>query len=165
MLTYLLTYLRPFSFAVCSDPTIHTREECTGPSGVHGTGYRRLELAVGVDAAAGAGYRVQGTGYRVQAPPVPLSAGDAWQPAGYRVQGTGWQPAGYRVQGRELKGGSSSQSVGGELVWGNPQFGSFDDFGQAMLILLVLSSGDLLTYLLTYLFTYLPTYLPTYLLR
>ena len=47
------------------------------------------------------------------------------------------------IPGRLLKGGASGgEEVGGERTWSNPAFGSFDDFGQAMLILLVMSSGD-----------------------
>ena len=46
-----------------------------------------------------------------------------------------------KVSGRRLKGGGGL-SAGGNNTWGNPVFGSFDDFGQSMLLLLVLSSGD-----------------------
>ena len=48
-----------------------------------------------------------------------------------------------RVPGRMLKGGGAGgEEAGGEREWSNPPFGSFDDFGQAMLLLIVMSSGD-----------------------
>ena len=46
-------------------------------------------------------------------------------------------------RGRELKGSDGETDLGaGVREWGNPEFGSFDDFGQAMLLLLVMSTGD-----------------------
>jgi hypothetical protein len=46
--------------------------------------------------------------------------------------------------GRALRagGGQATSQGSSELVWANPAFGSFDDFGQSMLLLLILSSGD-----------------------
>ena len=46
-----------------------------------------------------------------------------------------------RRRGRALKGGGTGDGTG-ERIWRNPAFGSFDDFGSAMLLLLVMSSGD-----------------------
>ena len=42
---------------------------------------------------------------------------------------------------RELKGAGSGSHVG-PSTWDNPAFGSFDDFGQSMILLLVLATGD-----------------------
>lgn len=47
------------------------------------------------------------------------------------------------VDGRQLRGGGgSSVAEGGTLLWTNPPIGSFDDFGSAMRLLYVMSSGD-----------------------
>jgi uncharacterized protein YjbI with pentapeptide repeats len=44
---------------------------------------------------------------------------------------------------RQLRGGSgSSQNPGGVLRWASPTLGSFDDFGSAMRLLYVMSTGD-----------------------
>ena len=51
------------------------------------------------------------------------------------------QPQPQQRRGRALKGGGSDDGTG-ERIWRNPTFGSFDDFGSAMLLLLVMSSGD-----------------------
>ena len=44
-----------------------------------------------------------------------------------------------RTRGRQLKGGGAYT---GPLEWKNPIFGSFDDFGQSMLLLFVMSTAD-----------------------
>ena len=51
-------------------------------------------------------------------------------------------PAGDDV-GRQLKGGSEVKWEGHHAVrWQNPAFGSFDNFGDAMLLLYIMASGD-----------------------
>ena len=64
---------------------------------------------------------------------------DTWQ--GDTWQGDTWNSS---LAGRALKG--SAGRAGGAsdvpLEWRNPMFGSFDDFGQAMLLLFVMSTGD-----------------------
>lgn len=48
-----------------------------------------------------------------------------------------------RRRGRHLKGGGGGASLGEDIrVWGNPEFGSFDDFNSAMLVLMIMSTGD-----------------------
>ena len=55
------------------------------------------------------------------------------------------ESSGGQRQGRQLKGGGSGGGGNGVVLpvsWQNPSFGSFDDFGSAMLILFIAATGD-----------------------
>ena len=127
MLVFAILGMQLFSdsFGACSDPSFTTRDAC---------------LAARVE---------QDRALLTSPPPVPpLSVTDGGFHFGRHL--TSLEGHVDEVQGpgfdrRALKGGGDSTDGGGDdgpIAWRNPPFGSFDDFGSAMTLLYVMSTGD-----------------------
>ena len=124
------------TFAACTDPSIKSSELCFAPPappplGGHG------RLLHGGD---GGGGRLDGGGGGDSS--VWLGGGGGGDYGGEGVGGAdgGW--GGLRAWRRLKGGGGKGGTSDGRVVWANPPYGSFDDFGQSMLTLYVMSTGD-----------------------
>ena len=63
--------------------------------------------------------------------------------SGQQLDAVGSNPSPEHVPGlRRLKGGSGPPTSRWRYVWSNPPYGSFDNYGSAMLLLYVMSTGD-----------------------
>ena len=102
-----------------------------------------LPLAMPLVAAASREASLEALGARSQAAVSHAHGSPEWRQAKVargRALHTRRKEMGLRRRGRSLKGGGSDSDTGNDglpIEWLNPAFGSFDDFGQSMLILYV----------------------------
>eukprot|EP00966_Prymnesium_polylepis_P053558 1238227-Prymnesium_polylepis.1 len=157
------------SFGSCTDPQYTTRESCLAAAAQQDAA--ELEAVTSIPRSPSLPLPPSPPHLRLWRPPLlppaPALVSQLQPPSPLRsmpspppsppqqaASGNGTLPLAHRERGkrrlllqRRLKGGGGSYRAGGEDdnvrgAWLNPAFGSFDDFGSAMVLLYICASGD-----------------------
>ena len=147
------------SFQACTDPAVLNAADCHGSAVPHASIRRELttiksrtepdhgNLSWARDPPLGAPmYSAALTSvpqpYTIEPSPSPIDDPYPRGPASHAEPNARYTKAraAHRISGRRLKAGGGAFT--GPREWTNPIFGSFDDFGQSMLLLFVISTGD-----------------------
>ena len=132
------------SLGSCTDPAILTVDEChptvspppSPPTALAEAPLRQLSSVP--TATASLARSLAGAASLADAESLASAPSSSLDP----YLGVHTSRAAHAAHRRRLKGGGSKGSANLIVQWANPALGSFDSFGQAMLVLFVMSTGD-----------------------